>query len=139
MFYDEKFSVYVFPAISVSALSCEIALKNHIFNEYGKLIKAHKLDKLFKKMGNDKQYHYKNTTIKFYNMSAFYTNSSDRIDEISFDVFLKENANAFVEWRYIYESPRKVDLDFLEALLFALNDCDEDEYYDFLKQTRKAG
>ena len=70
-------------------------------------------------------------------MSAAFFNSSDTLDEKSFEVLLKENANAFVKWRYMYESPSKANLDFLEALMFALNDC-EDDYFDFIKQTRKV-
>ena len=54
------------------------------------------------------------------------------MDEKLFQSKLCENKNAFTKARYLYEGIPRFDLDFLEALMFALNDLDE-EYIPFLK------
>ena len=44
--FNHSFSVYVFPAITTAAFSCEIALKNLIYSETGREVKGHNLNNL---------------------------------------------------------------------------------------------
>ena len=53
-----------------------------------------------------------------------------------FEKLLLANSNCFVEWRYLYEGCKKADLDFLEAFMFSVNDC-QNEYADFISKNRK--
>lgn len=45
--YVDKISIYLFPAISLAAFSCELALKSRILDESSKKTKNHDLSKLF--------------------------------------------------------------------------------------------
>ncbi len=137
MFYNDDFSVYIFPAITIAAFSCELALKNLIFNECEKTIKGHELAKLFKELSIDKQNLYRDATIDLYNSCSKYQRHNANIDENDFEKLLLANSNCFVEWRYLYEGCKKADLDFLEAFMFAVNDC-QNEYADFISKTRKS-
>lgn len=129
---DEHMSTYIFPAIVNAALACEIALKNHISNAAGTRTYGHDLQTLFRSMAVEKQQYYMHATVCLYNANAQLQEHDARIDEKLFQRKLFENKNAFTKARYLYERIPCFDLDFLEALMFALNDLDE-EYIPFLK------
>lgn len=132
-----SFSVYVFPAITTAAFSCEIALKNLIYSETGREVKGHNLNKLFRQLSLDKQRYYRDTTINLYNVCSEYQKHDARIDENRFKELLLICSNNFVDFRYLYEGGKKTDLDFLEAFMFAVNDC-QNEYADFISNNRKS-
>lgn len=96
----------IIPAIVCLALAIELALKAHlalsVARPYG-----HKLDELFQELPPSDQ-------------DAVITAAG--IEETSFRSNLTLAANAFVEWRYIYESARGKSIDelFLNWLWYGL-------------------
>ena len=134
---NHSFSVYVFPAITTAAFSCEIALKNLIYSETGREVKGHNLNKLFKQLSVDKQSYYMDVTINLYNMRSEYQKHDARIDENRFEQLLLICSNNYIDFRYLYEGGKKTDLDFLEAFMFAINDC-QNEYAGFIRNNRKT-
>ena len=121
--YSEKISMYLFPAVVVMALSCEIALKA----KCNKIRKKHDLKTLFSSLDEKMQEKYIKETIRLYNMKSEQCNSTDRLTEETFWDNLKSNKDVFMNCRYLYEGVEEADMDFLEAFMYAL--VDEGENY----------
>lgn len=104
----------IIPTIVLKAFSCELFLKSLVIT--GKIKKDHELDKLFNNLSqNDKD------SIKERVVNAM-KNSQGTYDENNFNTDLNNIANAFVDWRYFYENPKTINLDFLNNLFTVL--CD---------------
>jgi hypothetical protein len=130
-FYKDNISIYLFPAVSLAAFSCELALKSKIFNECGKKTKVHDLHKLFTLLNSITQEDIMNRTINSYNMKSKVLQSIDTINFERFTDLLYRHKDSFVSWRYFHEGIPESDIDFLEALMFCLNGFDED-YKDYV-------
>jgi hypothetical protein len=131
-FYHDKLSIYLFPAISLAAFSCELALKAKIYSESRKKPKAHDLNKLFRLLNSHTQHDIIQRTIKLYNDKSKLLLSNDLINKDNFTDLIEEHKNSFVSWRYVHEGVPATDLDFLEVLMFCLNEFDE-EFISFVK------
>lgn len=104
----------IIPAIVLKAFSCELFMKSLVVT--GNIKKIHKLDELFNNLSqNDKD------VIKERVLNAM-INKLGSYDENSFYTDLGNVANAFVDWRYFYENPRTINLDFLNSLFTVLWD-----------------
>ena len=104
----------IIPAIVLKAFSCELFMKSLVVT--GNIKKIHKLDELFNNLSqNDKD------VIKERVVNAM-INKLGTYDENSFNTDLGNVANAFVDWRYFYENPRTINLDFLNSLFTVLWD-----------------
>lgn len=104
----------IIPAIVLKAFSCELFMKSLVVT--GNIKKIHKLDELFNNLSqNDKD------VIKERVVNAM-INKLGTYDENSFNTDLDNVANAFVDWRYFYENPRTINLDFLNSLFTVLWD-----------------
>lgn len=134
-YYGDKVSAYFFPAVTLAAFSCELALKYRIKNDCGKIERGHNLEKLFETLNYESRCDVVDRTIKLYNYKASILESSDLLTSVRFDSLLSNIKNAFVDWRYYFEGNAQGDIDFLEALMFCLNDVD-DEYERFLRMIR---
>lgn len=129
-YYSDKLSVYIFPATINAALSCEIALKNLIYIQEKKFIRGHNLKKLFQRISPKLQKKYLEQTISFYNEITL--GGKGNLSPTEFMKCLDEAKETYEHKRYIYEKAVSIDIDFLEALMFSLNDARE-EYIDFKK------
>ncbi|MDF2805026.1 MAG: hypothetical protein K0S61_4931 [Anaerocolumna sp.] len=130
------FSPYFVPAITNAAFSCELALKNIIQNEYGKSARGHDLEKLFNQLSLERRLDIVGRTAKLYNSKSEALYVSDKITSEKFYVLLKAHKDSFTLWRYFYESSPNMDLDFLEAFMFCLNEVEEG-YIDFIMSQMK--
>lgn len=97
------------PIIVNRAFLCELILKYLIDNQVpkGNIPKGrdgHKLGKLFTLL-NDSQRNSINASIK----------DQLNIDETEFNTKLENVSNAFIEWRYIFESSGEISLSFLDS------------------------
>jgi hypothetical protein len=130
--YSDKVSIYVLPAITLAAFSCEIALKCRIMKGIFPP-KTHDLVTLLDKLTPSEQDQIVNQTIELYNKKAEILNTSDFINKDRFRVVLIENRNVFTDYRYVFDKKLNytVDLDFLEAFMFCLNDYYH-EYENFV-------
>jgi hypothetical protein len=127
---DDKMSIYLFPAISLSAFSCELALKAKIFNESKKKPKNHDLLKLYRMLSHGTQNDIMHRTILLYNKQSKYLHSNDLLCKDRFTDLLQEHKDSFVSWRYFHERFNEgeytTDVDFLQTLMYCLNDFDDD-------------
>lgn len=131
-FYSGQASIYVFPAVINAAFSCEVALKNLINAHEDRFVRGHDLKVLFEKMSPQLQKKYADQTIAFYNEIALCGNG--KMASTEFLRCLDEAKDTYEHKRYLYEKPFGVDIDFLESLMFSLNDARE-EYVAFKKRT----
>lgn len=130
-YYGDKeiISVSTFPAITLCSFSCEIALKKMLYEERKIQIKTHDLEYLFFKLKKETQEYYLSETLRLMGIKKDYYKYENDID---FNVLLKENKLTFETTRYLYDSKGfSVDIDFLEAFMFALND-EMDSYLIFI-------
>ena len=130
-FYSDQVSIYIFPAIINAAFSCEVALKNLIKAHQDKLVRGHDLKMLFEKMPQQLQKKYMDQTIALYNEIALCGNGN--LSPVEFSICLNEVKDTYEHKRYLYEKPFAVDIDFLESLMFSLNDSKE-EYIAFKRR-----
>lgn len=94
-------------SIVIYALSIEVGLKSIIKLENKKYGNEHDLKKLFNKLSKDSR-------------DKIVEELSDRF-KVSFDSYLEENKNAFIEWRYSYEKQSvRASSDFLKAFSEAI-------------------
>ncbi|CAN7768854.1 hypothetical protein LJR153_007381 [Paenibacillus sp. LjRoot153] len=126
-FYNDTFSVYLFPAITNAAFSCELALKSISHSESGKTPKGHDLYKLFNKLSERTRSDFMERTIAAYYFKSEKHGKPHRLSEEEFIELLKSHKDTFTIWRYFYEQRNDADLDFIEAFMFCLNRI-EDEY-----------
>lgn len=121
--HGDKWSIYLFPAITIGILACEVALKLKYYQETKKFFKDHDLIKLFKKLSKNSQEEIINNTLDNYNYLMRSLNSNTRIDEKGFSYKLNKIRNGFVDTRYLYEGNfPECDVYFIEALACSLND-----------------
>lgn len=120
-FDSDYFSPFFIPAITNAAFSCELALKGMFLpNETPK---GHDLFKLFTKLDGKKQKEIIARTTEAYNMKSELLRVDHRIkSDEQFLNLLKIYKDTFIIWRYFYENSSDLDLDFIEALMFCLND-----------------
>nr|WP_315022157.1 hypothetical protein [uncultured Aminipila sp.] len=131
IYYNDNISMYVFPAITTAALSCEIALKNLIYLDTGKKERGHNLEKLFKALNQDTQTRYICQTVELYNLRLKKLGEVTVFTDDDFRLQLFSNKDIYTKCRYLYEGTVPVDLDFLEAFMFSLNSTFED-YENFI-------
>lgn len=86
--------------------TCELALKTIITSEQHSFKKTHDLYKLFTSLNDETQNMIKRNVV----------NNIPNFTNAMFDFELKENKNVFEDWRFYFESDRRVNLDFLNAL-----------------------
>jgi HEPN domain-containing protein len=134
-YHNDYISIYFFPAVSLAAFSCELALKSKLLSESGRTSRSHDLSKLFSQFSLVKQREITNRTIKLFNLKSEKLLSQDRLDLEAFRHLLDRHKDSFVNWRYFHEGIPETDVDFLEALMFCLNDFDE-EYYNYIESSR---
>ena len=140
-FYNDRTSVYFFPAISLATFSCELALKHKILQtkEHAtfKGRRGHDLEYLFKSLDINQKQEIIERTVELYNLKTDLYNKTDLIYEVNFYSILKENKDVFVDFRYIYDNQilYTANIDYIEALMFCLNDVSED-YESYLKRSR---
>jgi hypothetical protein len=125
-FDSDYFSAYFVPAITTAAFSCELALKSLLHSESGKTPRGHDLKKLFNKLDEQNHFHIMKRTIQAYNVKSEVLKVSSHISEKDFYNLLCSHKDTFTTVRYFYEGLSNLDLDFLEAFMFCLNDADED-------------
>ena len=101
------------PEIVLKAFSCELFLKSLIKNDNIK--KIHKLDELFECLNKDDKDTIRESIIQFKSQKDSYTNDNFNSD-------LERVANAFVDWRYFYEKPRSINIEFLNVLFIILRE-----------------
>nr|WP_154892433.1 hypothetical protein [Paenibacillus xylanexedens] len=120
-FDNHHFSSFFIPAITNAAFSCELALKGMF--RVNETPKGHDLFKLFMELDSEKQEEIIRCTTEAYNMKSEILKTGDRIEsDQQFLDLLKGYKDTFVVWRYFYENDLNLDLDFIEALMFCLND-----------------
>ena len=139
-FHKEKtVLVYLLPAIVLATFAIEIALKSKIqIQDCGKdekSPKSHNLFKLFSKLNLSSREEIVMKTNEFYIYKTKLFDSEDYIDFESFDKLIKSNSNQFENVRYIHEPMifEKIELDFIEALMFSLI-LELEDYKRFLKK-----
>ena len=101
-----QFEMLAVPGVVCAAFAIELGLKALVLQK-GVQAKGHDLEKLFSKLEPAQQ----TALIK-----------AVGIAESDFNKELKATANAFIDWRYIYEAPGSVsaNLDFLRRLSEAI-------------------
>lgn len=132
-YYRDKISSYIFPALTLAAFSCELALKARIKDECGKIKRGHDLEKLFRELTYNSCLDLMNRTRILYDLKARIYKSSDSFIPLDFNRLLSLSKDTFTTCRYFYEGSMSVNLDFLEALMFCLNDVDDDYQAFILK------
>lgn len=125
-FDSEYFSAYFVPAITTAAFSCELALKHILHSESEKTPRGHDLNSLFNKLNQRTRRDVMERTIQAYNCKSEILSVSARIFEKDFYNLLRTHKDTFTIWRYFYERPSSMDLDFIEAFMFCLNGVDDD-------------
>lgn len=132
-----SYNLLFYPATTLLPFAIELAFKVRIGQQYNQngIYKWHQLGDLFQKLDKKTQNAIIERTIDFYNIKATKLSSEEMIKLIDFESLLKENSNRFLEMRYFHEGNVKgmYDVDFLEALLFALID-DVDDYIKYLNE-----
>jgi hypothetical protein len=131
-FDSDYFSAYFVPAITTAAFSCELALKSIIHSESGKTSRGHDLNKLFSKLNEQNRNNIMKRAIQAYNIKSEVLRVSSKILEVDFYNLLGSHKDTFTTVRYFYEGISNLDLDFIEAFMFCLNDAD-DEYKAFVE------
>lgn len=100
------------PAIVLKSFACELFLKGLAVNN---VLKEHRLDILFNNISfEDKNYIIKSVCNNIKN------NTNSEYDTNQFNDDLQNIANAFVDWRYFFESKRTIKILFLDALFEVL-------------------
>ncbi|WP_256236490.1 HEPN domain-containing protein [Bacillus sp. EB600] len=126
-FYGDILSAYSLPAITVSAFSCELALKSILHSESGKTPRGHDLNKLFNQLQQKTRIDMVERTIQAYNFKSEIYGGNSPISEIDFYNLLNSHKDTFMTVRYFHEGRlSSVDLDFIEAFMFCLNGQDDD-------------
>ena len=129
-YYNQNKSIYIVPAATLAALSCEIALKC-LLSKSIKIPRGHDLMSLFDKLQKTDKDKYTKITINLENCLLRRACKEDTYDVDDFNKELNECRLAFKSGRYIYEKPTCINIDFIEAFMFALND-EEQNYEAFL-------
>ena len=133
-----QYTSFFFPSATVLTFAIELAFKNLLLrqgNGDNDCLDTHNLYKLFTMLNGKSQ----NTIIQKVNhMESLKINMLERgsiSSKKEFMDLLKNNKNRFQKIRYYHEGKIKkcLDIDFLEALLFALA-FDEDRYEMFLRK-----
>lgn len=101
----------IIPSIVLKAFSCELFLKSLVTDE---VKKVHKLNELFEHLKESDRQAIKSSVI------SKLTIKIDGYDETNFEEDLADVANAFVDWRYFYEEPRSIKMEFLNVLFDVL-------------------
>lgn len=130
-YYQDELSVYIFPAATVAAFSCEVAIKNLLMIEKGKTKGGHDLQKLFYALSKETQRKYLQSTVRLNNLAYSVYNKESTFTPADFTEKLNKNRLTFTKCRYLYEGIEPIDLDFMETFMFALNDIESD-YRAFL-------
>lgn len=125
-FDSDYFSAYFVPAITTAAFSCELALKSILHSDSEKTIRGHDLHKLFKQLNQQTRLDIMERTIQAYNLKSEILRVSSRISQKDFYNLLSSHKETFTTVRYFYEGIPSLDLDFIEAFMFCLNDTDDD-------------
>lgn len=122
---DDEETIFggIFPFVVNVALSCELFLKsiiminsNSVSNSV-KIIKEHKLTKLFCKLPKDDQIKIKD--------------SFSKRMKCDFDELIAEMNDTFVKWRYAYEQGNlKINITGILTLAQVLNDYITEQYLD---------
>jgi HEPN domain-containing protein len=131
-FYSDYFSAYFIPAITTAAFSCELALKSILHPQIGKTPRGHDLNKLFSKLNQQSRIDIMERTIQAYNVKSEVLRVPTQISEADFYNLLCSHKDTFTTVRYFYEGISNLDIDFVEAFMFCLNDA-EDDYRAFVK------
>lgn len=98
----------IIPCIVLKAFSCELYLK--FLSQNNSIKNVHKLDELYDNLSeNDRNTIKKSVMVQL-----------GECDETLFRTGLNNITNAFVDWRYFYENPRSINLEFLNCLFNAL-------------------
>lgn len=129
-YYHDSISVYIFPAATIAAFSCEVALKNHLAKD-GIDKRGHDLESLFYAMPKIAQDKYTLATIDLENCIYSKVNKEPIFNVDDFRKALNRCRLTFTKCRYLYEGISAIDIDFIETLMFALND-EFDQYESFL-------
>lgn len=104
----------IIPSIVLKAFSCELFFKSLIVAQQDDIKNIHKLDQLFAHINDTDK-----STIKSLVISQL-SITNQHYNEINFDTDLGKAANAFVDWRYFYEEPRSINIEFLDVLFDVL-------------------
>ena len=129
-YYRNNISIYIFPAVTLASLSCEIALKNHL-NNVGITMKVHNLRQLFDAIPMKEQTRYTDATVCLENYKLNVLNMEFKFNQTEFTNALERCKLTFTNCRYLYEGIQNIDVDFIERFMFALND-EADQYESFL-------
>lgn len=132
-YYQDEISIYIFPAITIAALACEIAIKDRLDPR----TRGHDLSKLFNKLNADQQNKYKTHTRKLYNIRHEILKISTASETLNFEQELHSCKDIFIKCRYLYEDSFSINVGFLESFLFAINDAD-DEYVEYLNRIKRT-
>jgi hypothetical protein len=101
----DKFELPLVPGVVCAAFSIELGFKTMLLKEQ-KAIKGHNLEKIFARLGSSKQ-------------SALIAKTE--LTETQFKKELERIANAFEQWRYVYEHKSVyLNLEFLDRLASAV-------------------
>lgn len=135
--FQDDISIYIFPAMTIAALACEIAIKDKLKAK----TKGHELDKLFNKLDANQQNKYREHTKELYNIRNKILGRSTSLKILDFEQELQDCKDIFIKCRYLYESKLSVNIGFLESFLFAINDADDEyvEYLNFLANKYNIG
>lgn len=131
-YYYDSFSIYIFPAVTMAAFSCEVALKNHL-SKVGIAMGGHNLKKLFYALPTIAQDKYAITTVRLENCLSATLNKEPIFGLADFEKALDRCRLTFTKCRYLYEGIQDIDIDFVETFMFALND-EADQYESFLNK-----
>lgn len=127
---DGNWTMYTIPCYTLASFACELSLKSKTKDD---IPRTHDLKRLFLELSEDFQETIKDKTIALYNKRMDLFGESPHINKNSFFKKLDENKRIFEEIRYHYENDcRKLDLNFIEALMFVLLEPGDERYIEFI-------
>lgn len=104
--FDGTIESPIIAGVVLEALSIELLLKSILLEECGSPVRGHEFKVLYKKLSDDSK--------KFLQQSL-------GLEKNILETQINEVSNAFIEWRYIFESDStSLNIDFLDSLLSSI-------------------